>query len=242
MSNYVANTDDVNAYGGLSSDEYHAQKQTSLLFDQTNLADFNKLFSQSQAPQVLEAYNPMLLPMTTDGTEYNYNQTSLGMVTSDSGDLIHPLSQQSALMFGMAPMMHAYSVDSGNNNSSGNNSSNNSGGALIPQSIFSTHTSVSLPPQPSATIPMGISSSHVQYPYDQDCRSQYTISMKPGVSCPPRAGFTPTTQKTTSRRITLNARQQLVTLQYFYDMYPQDSYSDEDLFRLSQACGLEFEL
>ncbi|KAJ1915866.1 hypothetical protein H4219_004088 [Mycoemilia scoparia] len=48
--------------------------------------------------------------------------------------------------------------------------------------------------------------------------------------------------KVTPRRITLNAHQQLVTLQFFYDQYPEDAYSDEDLFKLSQSCGLDFEL
>ncbi|KAJ1914487.1 hypothetical protein H4219_004761 [Mycoemilia scoparia] len=48
--------------------------------------------------------------------------------------------------------------------------------------------------------------------------------------------------KNTTRRITLNAYQQLVTLQFFYDQYPEDTYSDEDLFRLSYSCGLDFEL
>ncbi|KAJ1675826.1 hypothetical protein EV182_000481, partial [Spiromyces aspiralis] len=50
------------------------------------------------------------------------------------------------------------------------------------------------------------------------------------------------TPKYTPKRTTLTAYQQLVTLQFFYDVYPEDTYVDEDVFRLSHACGLDFDL
>ncbi|KAJ1917925.1 hypothetical protein H4219_002918 [Mycoemilia scoparia] len=50
------------------------------------------------------------------------------------------------------------------------------------------------------------------------------------------------TPKATPKRTTLTAHQQLITLQYFYDVFPDDTYTDEDVFRLSHACNLDFEL
>ncbi|KAJ1676314.1 hypothetical protein EV182_008441, partial [Spiromyces aspiralis] len=50
------------------------------------------------------------------------------------------------------------------------------------------------------------------------------------------------TPKYTPKRITLTTYQQLVTLQFFYNVYPEDTYVDEDVFRLSHACGLDFDL
>ena len=95
-----------------------------------------------------------------------------------------------------------------------------------------------MPPQSELT--------NSQYPFDLSSALPIANTPAPSTSTNNHQNQQPQTAqkgyKATPRRITLNAQQQLTTIHFFYDQYPEDTYTDEDLFKLSQSCGLEFEL